>query len=90
MPEKGLLELARVGEYAIISVPNDILMRIGNISRGKYLRKLGNFPDHINHWTYFSFKKLLREYYEILDMRISGLVWLIALVKSKKLRKRGL
>lgn len=90
MPEKGLLELARVGEYAIISVPNDILMRIGNISRGKYLRNLGNFPDHINHWTYFSFKKLLQEYFDILDMRISGLVWLIALVKSKKLRKRGL
>lgn len=84
MPEKGLLELARVGEYAIISIPNDILMRLGNISRGKYLRNLGNFPDHINHWNYFSFKHLLQKYFDVLDIRICGFVWLIALVKSKK------
>lgn len=83
MLEKGLLELARVGEYSIISVPNDVLMKIRNISRGKYLRNLGNFPGHVNHWNYFSFKKLLWEYFDIFDMRISGLVWLIALVKPK-------
>lgn len=83
MPEKGLLEIARVGEYAIISVPNDILMRIGNISRGKYLRSFGNFPDHKNHWKYSTFKKLLENYFEILDFKISGFVWLIAIVKPK-------
>lgn len=89
MPEKALLELARVGEYTVISVPNDLLMRIGNISRGKYLRNMGNSPGHTNHWSYFSFKKLLRDHFEILDMRVSGYVWLIVLVEeTKKLRKR--
>lgn len=82
-PGNGLLELARVGQHAIISVPNDILMRAGNISRGKYLRNLGNFWGHVNHWNYLSFKGMLHEYFDILDMRISGFVWFIALVKPR-------
>lgn len=82
-PGNGLLELARVGQHAIISVPNDILMRAGNISRGKYLPNLGNFYGHVNHWNYFSFQKLLRGYFDVIDMRITGLVWFIALVKPR-------
>jgi hypothetical protein len=33
----------------------------GNFIRGKNLSRLGNDPDHINHWTIGSFQKFLRE-----------------------------
>ena len=83
-PILGLKELSRVSDYAIISVPNDLIMRLGNISRGKYLRSFGNYPDHANHWNRTTFKEFVSEYFEIIDIKVSGYVWIIALVKSKK------
>jgi hypothetical protein len=71
----------RVGKRSIISVPNDFLMRLGNLSRGKYIRTLGNFPAHINHFNYFSFRRFLEKNFFVEEYKVSGLVWLMALVR---------
>jgi len=60
-PSKGLSEIKRITrENVIVSVPIEPLWRILNISRGKYLKNLGNTPGHLNHWSIFSFQKLLK------------------------------
>lgn len=60
-PEKAIQELKRVSKkYIILSVPNEPFFIMANFIRGKYLRRFGNHPEHINHWTTFSFKKFLK------------------------------
>ena len=61
-PQKALLEIIRVSKkYIILSVPNEPFFMLSNFLRGKNLLRLGNDPGHINHWTVFSFKNLLKK-----------------------------
>ena len=59
-PEKALLELIRVSSrYCVLSVPNEPFFMLGNFFRGKNLSRFGNDIEHINHWTYFSFRRFI-------------------------------
>ncbi len=59
-PEKGLREILRVSsKYCLISVPNEPFFMLENLVRLKNVSRLGNDPDHRNHWNYFTFKKFL-------------------------------
>ena len=61
-PEKALKELIRVSrKYVMLSVPNEPFFIGANLLRGKYLKGFGNHPEHINHWTLFSFRKFLQK-----------------------------
>lgn len=61
-PQKAVNELRRVSsKYVIFSVPNEPFFILANFLRGKYLKTLGNHPEHINHWTSNGFKKMLRK-----------------------------
>jgi SAM-dependent methyltransferase len=51
-PEQAMREIARVASGAVVvSVPWEPVWRIGNLARGRYVRKLGNTPGHIQHFT---------------------------------------
>lgn len=59
-PKKALSELRRVSaKYILLSVPNEPFFFLANLLRGKYLRRFGNHPEHINQWTNIGFKKFL-------------------------------
>lgn len=60
-PRKALAELRRVSsKYVLLSVPNEPFFLLANLLRGKYLRTLGNHPEHVSHWTNPNFKIFLR------------------------------
>lgn len=60
-PEGALKELIRVSKkYVMLSVPNEPFFIGANLLRGKYLKGFGNHPEHINHWTFLSFRKFLK------------------------------
>ncbi len=60
LPVKGLRELYRVcKKYIILSVPSEPFFCLGNLASGKNIKRLGNPIDHINHWTYWGFKKFV-------------------------------
>ncbi len=62
-PAKALKEMLRVSKkYLIISAPNEPFFMISNFLRGKNLMQFGNDPEHIQHWTIFSFLKLMGEH----------------------------
>jgi len=81
-PKIALKNIKNVSDTAIISVPFQKLMSLGNLIRGKYIKTLGRYPDHINSWNYISFKHLLKKYFKKVYIQHVG-VWLIALVKTK-------
>ena len=80
-PIKALEEIKRVAKpsaHLIISVPNEPLFRWCNMLRGKYWRRGGRTPAHVNFWKLSDIRKLLRQYCEIEKEHIvSTFPWLL-------------
>jgi len=59
-PERGLAELARVGAGSLVlSVPREPIFRSCNLLAGRHVRRLGNTPGHLNHWSTRSFVRFV-------------------------------
>lgn len=82
-PEKALHEIIRVSKkYAIISVPNEPFFMLSNFLRGKNVMRFGNDPEHIQHWTVFSFQRFLkRENIKIKAVKLP-FPWIMVLVEK--------
>lgn len=80
-PEHTLAEMARCSSgHLLVSVPREPLWRMLNMTRGAYLRDLGNTPGHLNHWSKRSFVRLLRRHGEVVQAR-SPFPWTMLLVR---------
>ncbi|HDM8230946.1 TPA: methyltransferase domain-containing protein [Vibrio campbellii] len=78
-PEQALIALQQLNaSHYIFSVPREPLWRVLNMARGKYLQDGGNTPGHIQHWSKRTFKALLSQHFEILEVR-SPIPWTIVL-----------
>ena len=79
-PGAAVAELARVSSAAVVvSVPHEPWFRLGSLLRGKYVRGLGNHPEHVNHWDTKSLPDLLGSSPELEPVAITGsFPWLIA------------
>jgi 2-polyprenyl-3-methyl-5-hydroxy-6-metoxy-1,4-benzoquinol methylase len=59
-PGRALAELARVSAgHLVLTVPHEPFFRAGNFGRGRYLRRLGSTPGHLNTWGRRSFLNLV-------------------------------
>jgi 2-polyprenyl-3-methyl-5-hydroxy-6-metoxy-1,4-benzoquinol methylase len=81
-PEATLAEMARVARrHLLVSVPREPLWRALNMTRGAYLRRLGNTPGHVNHWSRGAFVRLLSRYGTVEEAR-SPFPWTMLLVRA--------
>lgn len=65
-PEVALAEMARVARRAVVvSVPREPVWSAANLTRGKYVRELGNTPGHINHWSKKAFAELVGRRFDV-------------------------
>jgi len=81
-PDIVLREAYRVtSKYLLASVPNEPWWRIGNLTRLKYIRDLGNTPEHINHWSVRSFKTLISDYFRIVKVE-TPVLWTFVLAEK--------
>ena len=82
-PDRALEVLASLAnKHLICSVPREPLWRILNVARGKYWSCLGNTPGHLQHWSTESFKKLIGQEFEIIEVR-NPLPWTFLYCKKK-------
>ncbi|HEY4093124.1 MAG TPA: class I SAM-dependent methyltransferase [Luteibacter sp.] len=82
-PERGLRALRDIASgYIILSVPREPLWRVLNMVRGKYVTKLGNTPGHIQHWSSGSFRKLVEQYFDVIEVR-APLPWTMVLARAR-------
>lgn len=82
-PKAAVEELKRVSrKYILFSVPNEPFFIIANFLRGKYLKSLGNHPEHINHWSFFSFEKFLRKNGLHISKSRHPFAWSVVLVRK--------
>ena len=62
-PETALAELLRVSSgHVLISVPHEPWFCAGNLLALQNVKRLGNPPDHLNHWTSGSFHRWIRRH----------------------------
>ena len=77
-PSAAVRELSRVARAdLVLSVPYEPYFRLGSLVRGKYLRGLGNHPEHVNHWNRRSFRTFLESQLTVVDVAVA-FTWLIA------------
>jgi 2-polyprenyl-3-methyl-5-hydroxy-6-metoxy-1,4-benzoquinol methylase len=82
-PQAGLAALARVTRRnVILSVPREPIWCAMNMARGAYLSSWGNTPGHIQHWSRTAFLDLVKEHFEVLEVR-TPLPWTMVLCRRK-------
>ena len=84
-PAAAVRELARVARRAVVvSVPFEPFFRIGNVLRGKHLGRLGNHPEHVQHWNLRTFRAFLSG--SVAEVRIvEAFPWIIACCRPNQL-----
>lgn len=82
-PTKALKEIHRISsKYALLSVPNEPIFHLLNLLRGKYLKTLGNYPEHVNHWSKNSFIKfVIKSRFKVKEIK-TPFPWIMLLVKK--------
>jgi 2-polyprenyl-3-methyl-5-hydroxy-6-metoxy-1,4-benzoquinol methylase len=80
----ALKNLSKIkSNYVLISVPNEPFFRLANVCRFKYLSRFGNTPGHVNNFSYFGFKKLIRKYFPNQKLFFKNcLIWNFVLIKK--------
>lgn len=82
-PRKAIDELRRVAnKNVIISVPNEPIWRILNMSRFKYWSDWGNTPGHIQHWNEITLKQEIQDRFNIIAVK-KPLPWIMMLLEKK-------
>lgn len=84
-PAAAVRELARVARRAVVvSVPFEPYFRIGNVLRGKHLGRLGNHPEHVQHWNLRTFHTFLSG--SLAEVRmVEAFPWIIACCRPNQL-----
>ena len=66
-PEVALAQIAALRpRRVIVTVPHEPWFQLSNLVRGKNLTRLGNDPEHVQHWGPRRLRALLEPRYEIL------------------------
>jgi len=82
-PGRAVRELARVSSRdVVVSVPYEPWFRLGSLLRGKYVRSLGNHPEHVNHFRPRTLRALLEADLEVLEVRVA-FPWLLAAARVR-------
>ena len=87
-PLQAVNEAARVARQAVIfSVPWEPWFRAGNFVRGKYMADWGNFPEHVQHWNFASFRELLGRRYATVHLE-EAFPWILAMCRTADKRSK--
>ena len=61
-PPAAIAEYKRVTRrYLLLSVPNEPIFRSLRLLNGMNVAQLGDHPEHVQHWSINSFRKMLRD-----------------------------
>jgi 2-polyprenyl-3-methyl-5-hydroxy-6-metoxy-1,4-benzoquinol methylase len=69
--------------HVLLSVPWEPFFCGLNLMRGKNIARLGNDPEHVNHWTRQGFFRFLRPHFDILETP-GVFPWSMALATPKR------
>ncbi|MGI9370352.1 MAG: class I SAM-dependent methyltransferase [Ruegeria sp.] len=71
-PDTALERLVSLTDRAIVlTVPHEPWFQIVNLMRGRDLIRLGNHPEHVQHWNPESFAEFISQHAELVSIRRS-------------------
>lgn len=71
-PERVLKRLVELTQnILILSVPHEPWFQLINLLRGRDLMRLGNHPEHVQHWNPASFANFIAPHAEVVSIRLS-------------------
>lgn len=68
--------------WLLLSVPWEPMFMASNLASGKNIRRLGNDPDHVNHWSRRGFHKFISTHFDIIEMPVV-FPWTMALARTR-------
>jgi len=82
-PNQALLTMKKLTDrFILISVPWEPFFRLSNFLRGRNIAKLGDDPEHINHWTKKQIVNQVKKHFNIIEVTLS-FPWTIILAETK-------
>ncbi|MCC6551877.1 MAG: class I SAM-dependent methyltransferase [Polyangiaceae bacterium] len=82
-PDRALAEIQRLSpRRVILSVPHEPFFMLSNLLAGKNVLRLGNDPEHVNHWNPSSFRRLVEPRFEVLRLTTSY-PWVLCLAAPR-------
>jgi ubiquinone/menaquinone biosynthesis C-methylase UbiE len=83
-PNDALAELARVsGRALVLSVPREPLWRLAHLAAGRNVRRLGNTPGHLNHWSSPAFVRLVENIAHV-EQVATPFPWTVVLARPRR------
>jgi trans-aconitate methyltransferase len=80
---RALDQLASLGaKHYLLTVPHEPLFMLSNLARLKNVTRLGNDPEHVNHWGVSSFRETIASRFEVVEL-VTSYPWLLALAKAR-------
>jgi len=84
-PHDAIDEMKRVSsKYLLLSVPNEPFFMGANFLRGRHVSRLGNHPEHIQHWTFYSFQKFVENHGMRVVQKKYPFAWTMILAEKTK------
>jgi 2-polyprenyl-3-methyl-5-hydroxy-6-metoxy-1,4-benzoquinol methylase len=77
----GILDSLSSG-WLLLSVPWEPLFMASNLATGSNIRRLGNDPDHCNHWTRRGFEKFVSSHFDVIEMPVV-FPWTMVLARTR-------
>jgi 2-polyprenyl-3-methyl-5-hydroxy-6-metoxy-1,4-benzoquinol methylase len=82
-PARALDQMLRLGpRRLLLSVPHEPFFMLSNLARLKNVARLGNDPEHVNHWGRGGFRRLLAPRLDVLRLTTSY-PWILALAAPR-------
>lgn len=76
--EQAVAEMARIcGGRLVVSVPWEPWFRLGNLGRGKNVKRLGNDPEHVNFFSPRPLRAALGKHFDEVRV-VKAFPWIIA------------
>jgi len=78
---RALEQLGSLGaRHLILTVPHEPFFMLSNLARLKNVSRLGNDPEHVNHFGKAGFRRLLETRFQV-DELTTSYPWILALVR---------
>ena len=83
-PKAALMALNKAAtRYVLLSVPREPVWCFLNLIRGKYIKRIGNTPGHLQHWSSRQFVEFVSGIFDVIEVK-RPIPWTMLLCRKRQ------